>query len=72
MKSEIIYLDDDRNAVEKEDATQYEIIEYGDDGKVANRTYGDIDNSADIAEIIGGELDEDSLQELIDSLGDKK
>jgi hypothetical protein len=40
--SEIIYLDDNMNLVDKTEATQAEILEYNDANQVIQRTYGRI------------------------------
>ncbi len=72
MRTMTIWLDDDYEAVEQEDATHVEIVQYDNDGMLINRTYGDINTSADdvaqaTAEVIAADMTEEELEALLNT-----
>lgn len=68
MRTEIIYLDDKQQVVTKESATQFEIVEYAQGDEVIARTYGILDREILTAEVLAQNLDEGSLQELLEDI----
>lgn len=45
VRSEIIFLNDNRELVDEKDATRAEVIEYDADGKTVGRTYASLGNT---------------------------
>lgn len=72
MKTTTIWLDDDYQAVEQEDATHVEIVRYDDDGELIDRVYGNIGPNADevaqtAAEVMAENMSEEELEALVDT-----